>query len=71
MVLHRYLKECTISGRQVAVTTNSFCTAASYIGGSSVWNFLHVAPLATGILRWLINVFWNVCAPLGCNDILP
>jgi len=36
---------------------------ASHLRGPSVWNFLKVTLLASGILRWLLN-FWEVCSPL-------
>ena len=34
-----------------------FCSGAS-ICGSSVWKLIHVAPLAPGILKWLLD-FWK------------
>jgi hypothetical protein len=40
-----------------------FFTVASYFGGSSVWNFFHVALLASGILRWLMNCFGTFVHP--------
>jgi hypothetical protein len=41
---------------------------APNICGSSVWNLLYVAPLAPGILRWLLDI-WKICATVTSDAI--
>jgi hypothetical protein len=42
---------------------------ASNLYASSVWNMLHVTPLAPGIVRWLVTS-WKICALLYMNIIM-
>jgi hypothetical protein len=60
---------CTNLERQVTRPT-TFCTLASNICQSSVWNVLHVTFLVPRILRWLLD-FWKRCGTLRLtNDFI-
>jgi len=46
-----------------------FHMVAFNVYASSVWNMLHVTPLAPGILRWFL-ASWKICALLYINIIM-
>ena len=59
--------QCLVQGRtnagpQVAVVTK-VCTVAHNVGGSSMWNLLHITVLAPTILKSLPD-FGEICALL-------
>jgi len=59
-ITHILYQVFTNTGNQVAVAT-TFCALVSNIYGSSVWDLLHVDPLASIILRNLLHFFENLC----------
>lgn len=74
-IMHILYQRFTNTGCQVAAATK-FCTVATNIYGSSVWNLLHVDLLASRILKNLLH-FLKICALMffiptcfGCT-ILP
>jgi len=51
-----YFKVAQIPGTRF-IRLLQFCMVVSGIGGSLLWNLLHVTPLAHRILRWLLGKF--------------
>ena len=65
-IVTMFCQGCTNPWRQVAVTTKC-CTVALNICGFSVWNLLHVTPLAPRIFWWLLDFMENFCIPVLCH----
>jgi len=63
--------DCVNRGAHILGTRSpgEFHVVASNVYVSSIWNMLHVTPLAPGILRWFV-ASWKICALLYMNIIM-